>query len=225
VEVEAYDLPAISDLVRFGVMADDQLARRYANWPLAEARLAHWKEVGVVDLWVESLERARIYSPTRLAHIVAGGSDLRPRTIRRTHLAHDVALVDLADFLSAQDTRHIWYTEDQVRGVLDRIAPPPRLPRGETRHRPDGLLVTPDARIAIELEHTDKYRARYTRISAWYVREWRIDRVRWYVDQPRILQRLREVNEQHGFDHDLHIELQEFPPSVRVRQRQSRFVP
>jgi hypothetical protein len=95
--------------------------------------------------------------------------------------------------------------------------------RGDTRHRPDGLLVTGDQRIAIELEHTDKYQARYSQISAWFVREWRVDGVRWYVDRPRILQRLREVNAVHGFDRDMVIELEAFPPTVRVRQRQGRY--
>jgi hypothetical protein len=222
-DVDPHDLPALRDLVRFGVMADDQLARRYANPSDALTRLHHLKQAGLVQRWWESLEGARIYSPTRLARLIAGIHNLRPRTTHVTHLAHDVALVDLADYLIAQNIGPRWFTEDEVRGYLDQIAPAPRRLRGDTRHRPDGLLVANDGRIAIELEHSDKYHARYARISAWFVREWRIDRVRWYVDNPRILQRLREVNLQHGFDRDMHIELREFPPTVRLRQRQSRY--
>jgi len=225
-DLDPSDLPALRDLVRFGVMADDQLARRYADSPDrpdVSTRLLHLKEAGIVQRWWESLEGARIYSPTRLARLIAAIPNLRPRTTYVTHLAHDVAVVDLADYLVGQDVNSRWFTEDEVRGYLDQLAPSPRRLRGDTRHRPDGLLVAGDGRIAIELEHSDKYQARYARISAWFVREWRIDRVRWYVDNPRILQRLREVNQRHGFDRDMHIELHEFPPTVRLRQRQGRF--
>lgn len=222
-DVDQRDLPALRDLVRFGVMADDQLARRYGDTELALARLPHLKEAGIVNRWWESLEGSRIYSPTRLARLIAPVPDLHPRSTYVGQLAHDVALVDLADYLVDLHPADHWYAEDQVRGFLDQIAPSPRRLRGDTRHRPDALLVTRDARIAIELEHSDKYQARYARISAWFVREWRVDRVRWYVDQPRILQRLREVNERHGFDRDMRIELQEFPPTVRLRQRRGRY--
>ncbi|MBV9322311.1 MAG: hypothetical protein JO352_00830 [Chloroflexi bacterium] len=224
-DVEACDLPALRDLVRFGVMVDDQLARRYLDPTVTPARLLHLKEAGIVNRWWESLEGARVYSPTRLARVIAAVPGMRPRTTYASHLAHDVALVDLADFLVAQNTNHRWIAEDEVRGFLDQIAPPPRRLNGDTRHRPDGLLVTGDARIAIELEHSDKYPTRYARISAWFVREWRVDRVRWYIDKPGILRHLREVNERHGFDREMRIELEPFPPTVRVRQRRGRYEP
>jgi hypothetical protein len=222
-EVKDGDLPALRDLVRFGVMADDQLARRYVDPTVTPSRLLHLKEAGIVHRWSESLEGARVYSPTRLARLIAAVPHVRARTTYAGHVAHDVALVDLADYLIGQDPQHRWFTEDEVRGYLDQIAPSPHQLRGDTRHRPDGLLVAGDARIAIELEHSDKYQTRYARISAWFVREWRVDRVRWYVDSHRILQRLREVNERHGFDRDMHIELEEFPPTVRIRRRQGRY--
>ena len=224
-EVGPGDLPALRDLVRFGVMADDQLARRYVDPNLAQARLLQLKEAGIVQRWWESLEGAHVYSPTRLARLIAAVPNVRARTTYVGHLAHDVALVDLADYLLAQDAQQRWFTEDEVRGYLDQIAPSPHRLRGDIRHRPDGLLVSGDVRIAIELEHSDKYQARYARISGWFVREWRVDRVRWYVDTPRILQRLREVNERHGFDRDMRIELEEFPPTVRIRRRQGRYEP
>jgi hypothetical protein len=224
-DLDPLDLPALRDLVRFGVMADDQLARRYPDPSFAFARLDRLKVAGIIERWWASLEGARIYSPTRLARILAGLRDLRPRGIPLAHLGHDVAVVDLADHLVAHDPDLRWIAEDELRGFLDRIAPSPRLLRSDTRHRPDGLIVTGDSRIAIELEHTAKYRGRYAQISAWFVRELRVDRVRWYIDDPRILRRLREVNEQHGFDHDMRIELQEFPAGVRVRERPARYEP
>ena len=224
-DIDPLDLPALRDLVRFGVMADDQLARRYPEPALAFARLPQLKEAGVVDRWSGSLEGARVYSPTRLTRLVTGVPGLHPRTTYVSHLAHDVAVVDLADYLVAHQAGLRWLTEDEVRAFLDQIAPSPRRLRGDTRHRPDGLVVSDSLRTAIELEHSEKYRDRYARISAWFVKEWRVDRVRWYIDRPHILHTLREVNAQHGFDYDMAIELMEFPPGVRVRQRPGRYEP
>jgi hypothetical protein len=224
-DLDPLDLPALRDLVRFGVMADDQLARRYPDPSLALARLDQLKIAGIIERWWASLEGARVYSPTRLARHIAAIPNLHPRGTPVAHLAHDVAVVDLADYLVAHQSELRWVAEDELRGYLEQIAPSPRRLRSDTRHRPDGLIVTADSRIAIELEHTPKYRGRYEQISAWFVREWRVDRVRWYIDHPRVLERLREVNEQHGFDHDMRIELQEFPPGVRVRDRPGRYEP
>lgn len=224
-DVDERDLPALRDLVRFGVMTDDQIARRYADPSLASARLPHLKEAGIVELWCESLEGAQVYSPTRRAVRLAAVPDIRLHETSTGHLAHDIALVDLADYLVAHNPGARWIAEHQVRGFLAQVAPPPRRMRGDTRHRPDGLLLSGEQRIAIELEHTDKYQARYTEISGWFVREWRIDCVRWYIDQPRILQRLRDVNASHGFDRDMAIQLEQFPPTVRFRHRQGKYKP
>jgi hypothetical protein len=87
------------------------------------------------------------------------------------------------------------------------------------------VLVDGTQRIAIELEHSDKYGDRYREISKWFVREMRVDAVRWYIDRPGILQRIQRVNTLHGFDRDLPIELLEFPPGVRVRKRLGRYAP
>jgi hypothetical protein len=225
VQLDPLDRPALRDLVRFGVMADDQLARRYPDPTLAFARLPQLKEAGIVYLWSESLEGARVYSPTRLARLATAVPGLHPRTTYASHLAHDVALVDLADYLVADQPGLRWLTEDEVRAFLDQVAPPPRRMRGDTRHQPDGLVVFDNVRTAIELEHSEKDRRRYASICAWFVKEWRVDRVRWYIDHPRTLRTLREVNEQHGFDRDMGIELVEFPPGVRVRQRPGRYEP
>lgn len=224
-DLDPLDLPALRDLARFGVMADDQLARRYPDPTLAFKRLPVLKEAGIVSRWWVALEGARVYSPTRLGRLIASVPRLRPRTTYVTHLAHDVAVVDLADYLVAHEPGLQWVTEDELRGFLDQVAPSPRRMRGDTRHRPDGLTVADNIRTAIELEHSEKYADRYARISAWYVGEWRVDRVRWYIDQPQILHRLSRINEQHGFDHDMRIELVEFPPGVRVRERPGRYEP
>ena len=90
---------------------------------------------------------------------------------------------------------------------------------------PDGLIVQNGLRTAIELEHSTKDQGRYADISAWFVKEIRVDRVRWYIDRPRTLQTLTKVNHEHGFDHDMGIELVELPPGVRFRQPPGLYLP
>jgi hypothetical protein len=224
-ELQAVDKSALSDLVRFGIMADDQLARRYADPTSAFARLLQLNESGIVRLCSETLEGADVYEPTRLAAILSEIPTTRLRRINRNHVSHDIGVVDLADYLLAHDPTVRWVTESELRLFLDQIAPSPRRLRGDTRHRPDGLLLSNTKRIGIELEHSDKYQKRYRDISDWFVREWRVDSVRWYVDNPRIRERLRLVNSQHGFDRDMQVEIEEFPPGVRLRQPPGRYRP
>jgi hypothetical protein len=223
-DLDPLDLHALGDLVRFGVMAEDQLARRYADSAFGAARLPRLWEAGIVNLWSDVLEGASVYSPTRLTQRIVGVSNVSPRQPRRAHLAHDVAVVDLADYLVANEPGSQWIAEDELRNFLREIAPEPLRLWRDTRHRPDGLLVTPEHRIGIELEHSDKYHKRYADISGWFVREWRIDRVRWYIDNPRVFQHLREAYELHSYDRDMHIELVEFPPGVHLRARPGQFV-
>ena len=224
-DLDAEDLRALRDLVRFGVMADDQIARRYADPALALQRIPMLREGGIVLHWHQTLESSHLYSPTTLGRLVAHVPDLRWRKPSERHLAHDVTLVDLADTLLARDARLEWRTEREVAPYLDRIAPPARPMSGERPHRPDGLLLSEGERIGIELEHSDKYEQRYRRISSWFVREWRLDRVHWYVDNPRIVDRLRQVNAENGFDRDMQIEIEPFPPGVTMRRRPGAFDP
>jgi hypothetical protein len=217
-DLEADDLTALRELIRFGVMADDQLARRYADPVGAYQRLPLLKDGGLVFRWREPLGNSRVYSPTRLGQHLVRVRGLDARKPSPTHLAHDVALVDLADFLLEHHPGLAWRTEREVRPFLDEIGPRRPVP-GNRPHRPDGLLLAGGERIAIELEHSDKYEQRYIRISQWFVGEWRLDRVRWYVDSPRIVDRLRQVNSEHGFDRDMLIEIEPFPPGVVFRKR------
>lgn len=222
---DAGDLEALRDLIRFGVMADDQIARRYRDHASASIRLPQLKEGGIIFRWREPLEGSRVYSPTSLCQHIVNLGNLDRRKTSPAHLAHDIAVVDLADFLVANDAAVQWRTEREVRHFLDQIAPPPQRLPGERPHRPDGLLVSRDRRVAIELEHSDKYEQRYIRISNWFVREWRLDSVRWYVDNPRIVTRLRQVNAEHGFDRDMQIEVEPFPPGVAIRKRLGLYEP
>jgi hypothetical protein len=217
------DLDALHDLVRFGVMAEDQIIRRYRDAKIGPYRIRRLKTAGLVSEWGDTLEGSSVFSPTPLARHVIGRHDLNPHTTRRTHLAHDVAVVDLADYLLRFDPSHKWITEDELRTFLDKVAPPPQRMPGDTRHQPDGLLLVQEERIAIELERSDKGPDRYRQISRWFVCETRIHRVRWYVDSPGIIERLRQLNALHGFDRDIDIAIEPLPPEVRIRHMPGKF--
>lgn len=216
------DLVVLREVVRFGVLASHQIERRYGDPALASARVTALQAGGVLLRWRDTLDGAAVYSPTSLGeHLAALHLDKR-RTNER-HLAHDLAIVDLADYLLAHDPGLEWRTERELRQVLDAIAPPPLYSPGDVRHRPDGLVLCRNERIGVELEHSAKAEQRYYRISRWFAREYRLDRVRWYVDQPRLVERLREINETSGFARDIGLEIEPFPPGVAVRRRPDRF--
>jgi hypothetical protein len=217
------DFEALIDLVRFGVMAEDQIARRYRDAQVGSYRLRRLKTGGLVSEWGDTLEGCSVFSPTPLARHVTSLRGLHPHQTLRSHLAHDVAVVDLADYLLDRDPSHKWITEDELRGFLDSIAPPPRRMPGDSRHQPDGLLLVQHERIGVELERTNKAAERYHDISRWFVCETRIHRVRWYVDSPAIVERLRRVNALHGFDCDMEISIDPLPPEVRIRQMPGKF--
>ena len=85
-------------------------------------------------------------------------------------------------------------------------------------HKPDGLLLTDGKRLAIELEHTDKGDLRYAEICRWFALSVRVDGICWYVDDPKIMARIRRVNEQHGYAQDVDVTYAPFPPGVVVRR-------
>ena len=222
-KLDPLDLPALRDLVRFSLMTADQLLRRYADAAFGLARLDALQQARFIEQWREHLEGSRIYEPTGRARHIARVIGAQRRRVNQNHLLHDIGLVDLADLLTGERPDRRFLAESEVRAYLDQIAPPPRRMPGDKRHRPDGLLVDAEGRSAIELELHAKDTSRYAQISAWFVREWRVDRVRWYIDGPRIRERLFEVNAQHGFDRDMRIELLPLPPDMRIRTRQGRF--
>ena len=223
-ELDAHDLVVLRDLVRFGVLAADQIARRYGDPSLAAIRIPFLHDGRVILKWRDTLDGEHVYSPTSLGKHISK-VEVDPLTTNERHLAHDVAVVDLADYLLTHNPDLEWRTERELRRVLDAIAPARQHIPGDNRHRPDGLLLGRGERVAIELEHSDKFEERYTHISRWFATEYRLDRVRWYVDQPRIVRRLRQINDQHGFARDIALEIEPFPPGVVIRKRPNRFEP
>jgi hypothetical protein len=219
------DILVLRDLVRFGVMANDQIERRYRDASFTASRLALLEAGGLINKPRPNvIQGASIYtaSPTGAAFARCG---LGWRTPLEGHLAHDIAVVDLADYLLDQDPQADWKTEREVGRVLRQIGPAMRargLPK-ERRHTPDGLLLSGGRRLAIELEHSDKGDQRYVRICRWFALELRLDGVRWYVDNPKIIARIARANRQHGFDRDIDVKIEAFPPGVVVRNQARRW--
>src|SRR5690348_13298990 len=131
-------------------MTDDQIARRYPDADFGLARLHHLWQLRLVRRWYETLEGAHVFSPTARTRQVVSLPGVHPREVRASHLAHDIAVVDLADYLerSAPGLRYV--AESEIRPFLDQIASPPRRVWGDTRHRADGLLVDGTRCIAVE---------------------------------------------------------------------------
>jgi hypothetical protein len=221
------DMRVLRDLVRFGVMADDQLARRYGDASLSADRLAVLAAGGFINKpRADVIQGATIYSASRYGSIVAR-CGLGWRTPLEGHLAHDIAVVDLADYLLVKDSQSDWKTEREVGRVLRAIGPAMRgrgLPKVR-RHTPDGLLVSAGKLLAIELEHSDKGDQRYIGICRWFALELRLAGVHWYVDNPKIITRIQKANRQHGFDRDIDVKIEPFPPGVVVRNQVRRWMP
>ena len=221
-QVDSHDMLVLRDLVRFGVLADDQIERRYGDSALATERLRMLVDGGLVQAWSPLLKDTSLYSATAAgARVTRCG--LRPTRPSLQHLRHDVAVVDLADYIVDHDPAADWRSEREVGRVLRGRRPLTLiggLPRNPS-HTPDGLLLTNGKRVAIELEHSDKGDVRYAYICRWCALTIGIDAVRWYVDDPRIIARLRRVHQQHGFDEDMDFTCAPFPPGVALRARGS----
>ena len=226
-DLHPLDILILRDLVRFGVLADDQIQRRCGGTALSTDRLALLEAGAFINKpRTDAIQGSVIYTATRFGSVVAR-CGLGWRMPKEGHLAHDIAVVDLADYLLAHDIQADWKTEREVGRVLGAIGPAMRargLPK-ERRHTPDGLLLTGGKRLAIELEHSDKGDLRYVGICRWFAREVRLDGVRWYVDNPKIIARILRVNRQHGFDRDVDVKVEPFPPGIVVRSQARPWAP
>src|SRR5205823_353120 len=108
------DALVLRDLVRFGVMAGDQIERRYRDAAFAADRLALLEAGGFINKpRTEVIDGATIYTASFYGATVAC-CGLGWRMPREGHLAHDIAVVDLADYLIDKDPAADWKTEREV---------------------------------------------------------------------------------------------------------------
>ena len=105
------DILVLRDLVRFGVLANDQIERRYGDSALSTDRLALLESGGYVNKpRSDVIQGTAIYTATRYGNAIAR-CGLGWRLPLEGHLAHDVAVVDLADYLLGQEPAADWKTE------------------------------------------------------------------------------------------------------------------
>lgn len=212
------------DLVRFGVLTHDQIARRLGQHlsPPLNAQLSEPLNALIacdyVREWPPVIQGTRVFSATARGVRLAGES----RAARHAppplqHLRHDIAVVDLADTLLAESPSAVWIAERDIGSFLRAGRARGGPPLAGSLHRPDGVLVADGARIAIELEHTEKAEARYAAIFRWFALTSGVDAVRWYVDDERIIPRLRRVGTQYGFAEDVDFSYAPFPMGVVMR--------
>jgi hypothetical protein len=217
-DLEPRDVTVLRDLVRFGALANDQIERRYGDLAHATARLPGLVQSGFVEAWSPLIQDTAVYSATAAGAGVAR-CGLRATRPSIQHLRHDIAVVDLADFILSHEPRATFHTEREVGRVLrGGTRPAPGWGPRTYAHKPDGLLVTDGQRLAIELEHTDKGDLRYAEVCRWFALSVRVDGIRWYVDNPTTMARIRRVNEQHGYAQDVEATYLPFPPGVMVRR-------
>ncbi|MGI9147413.1 MAG: hypothetical protein ACR2IK_12795 [Chloroflexota bacterium] len=217
-DLDPADMPVLRDLVRFGALADDQIARRYRDPSLAAARLPVLVEYGLVEAWSPLIQDTAVFSTTAAGARVASAG-LRSTRPSIQHLRHDIAVVDLADSILQQEPQSDFRTEREVGRLLRGGSPAVRSSGPTTYgHKPDGLLLSRGKWLAIELEHTDKGDLRYAEICRWFALSIRVGGVRWYVDNPKTMARIRRVNEQHGYAQDVDVTYAPFPAGVAVRR-------
>jgi hypothetical protein len=211
------DILVLRDLVRFGVLANDQIERRYIDPSLAADRLPHLVEGGLVEAWAPLIQHTAVYSATAAGGRVAR-CGLRATRPSLQHLRHDIAVVDLADHILEHELVTDWRTEREAGRFL-RTGNPATLSWGlkTYHHKPDGLLLAAGKCLAIELEHSDKGDLRYAEICRWFALNVRVDGIRWYVDDPKTAARIQRVNEQHGFAADVDVSYAPFPAGVAIR--------
>ena len=195
-DLDPRDVFVLWDLIRFGSLASDQIDRRYGKSAVTSWRLPVLLEADLIWRWSNGLQGATVYSATRRA-VGLTRFALRHRATRYEHLAHDIAVVDLADYLLAHDPEATWRAENEIGLELKAAANGAVVAGPDHRHVPDGLLLTDGKRIGVELEHTIKTEVRYAHICRWFAEESRIAEVHWYTDNPRINDRIRKVSREH----------------------------
>lgn len=187
------DAAILRDVVRFGALTVEQVGRRHFGSVLtAYGRLKALARAGYIELvrvWrgapgacVATAEGTRV-----------ADAGLPPAKVSASTLAHHLTVADLAERLLAQHPGASWTTERELR----RDAMAAARERGTGRlvdgvpHVPDGALILPDGqRVAVEVERSAKGSARYRAILGWYAAGMAHDRLRWFVADRRVRDRL-----------------------------------
>jgi hypothetical protein len=207
----------LRDLVRFGALADYQIARRYTAHANPRSRIRSLTKRGLMVRRRERVEGARVFIPTRACERLLRPHVRLPARRKPTsenHVRHNLAVVDLADALLESNPDATWITERELDTRASVSTDP--------GHKPDGLLIVGNRRIAIELEQTPKDDFRYDRICRWFACATRIDGIHWYVSTDSLLSRVQAAVDRHGLIADgLDVRVERMPRGVEVRPWES----
>jgi hypothetical protein len=213
------DLDVLCDVLRFGVLTDDQIARRFfaADPHSAATKLEALAAHGYLAPHPKWLADATLYIATRRAARVAD-IGLSPAGFKPGQLPHDVAVADLADYLLDHEPGAEWLTERELRRYgldLVRESTTGRFSRGD-KGVPDGVLVGPHSRVAIELERTSKDLSKYDHLFRRYAAATQFDALRWFAVGRALETRLRELIERYGLGDFVSVE--PLPACIRIRR-------
>jgi hypothetical protein len=209
------DRLVVRDALRFGALARHQLVRRYRSLELTDLRLQFLLDTGWIARPQQPFPDTECFVATHRAYLRLHG-ELRHHRFKIQQLGHDLALVDLADYLERENPIARWFADLEVNPKLDELDG--KRDSDVPRHAPDGLLLNANQRIAVELEHSMKSEFRYAEICRWYALETRVTNIWWFTDRPAIEARVRNVNDRHGLGDDPCVAIKSLPDGVFVRQ-------
>ncbi len=181
----AADIDVLRDLVRFGWMTTEQIGRRYGlPFVPCTARLTRLRHNGLV-VWNREFRISPLYLATYRGAKYAGLTLRAVRQVDENDVYHDLAAVDVADYLLDHEPGSRWVSEREYKSRAFRRAR--RFGAQLPGRFPDGILVDRAGRcIAIEVELHKKDASRYRKILREYAALFEFDAVRWYVAAPSI---------------------------------------
>jgi hypothetical protein len=213
-ELDPRDVHVILDVTRFGSLADYQIDRRYRHPVLARERIAFLEDRRVIEKRRESLPGIdAIYGLTPSA-ASSHPFDMQPHTTNVLHLAHDIALVDLVDFLTWEYPTALCFPEHQVQSALNTVSLAYAPDQG---HPPDAVLIDGSGAIGIELEHSVKWIERYIGICRWFAEEVRIAEVWWFTDRAAVIRTIERAIRRSNTQDDIELKFKQLPAGVVVR--------
>jgi hypothetical protein len=204
----------LNEMLRFGALTFEQIARRYGTPDRRHLpRLAWLKDEGYVIRRPNWFSNTRFYAATHKA-VRALHSAFEALIPKPNYLPHDLTMVNLADHLLAKHPGSTWVTERELkRGKR----PEPRWGRrNHDSHRPDGVLIAEGGRIGIELELEWKNHQKYAEICRWFAAHIEFSGLKWYVGSELLLERIPRIIENHGLALDLEIGVYPIPDEVQV---------
>ena len=223
VQLTPRDVAILRDLTRFYALTVEQLARRhFGAEPTAYHRLTSLARAGLVVLHRPFYRGPGVYLVTPVG-ARASGLDLPAPRYRPQAMRHHLAVADVTHTLLTKYAKVSgigWTCERELRRasmatVRDGRTGNGRLTAG-VPHVPDGVLATPSARWAVEVELSKKIDAEYRRILRWYATQQGYRRVVWYGSEERIRRRLGELIARERLD-DL-MSVLPLPDGVTLRE-------